>query len=469
MLRPLRQPLLAIQREQRRNQLAAGQIARGAENDDRVWHPSTCDNVTISCCLPTNFPAAVPICRRCLCRWPADCGEPRRPAMPTSAAPSIRCTWAEFRRPATFSSSSNFFALSVGLCSSESTIASPAMPNTWYSFRRRADWRTIQTTSWLWRGFRNRLAPADTAKPVPSWPAGYIFCRWGNSSPPLATRLRWAGCGRNRIALRRVDWRGTTSGGTSSRYGSRSAQAAPAPTSRAAIIAAAVRQIQRRSARISDCVFISSCSRCVACAIRSGERRQFHGVELVHFGGPLQIDPFDLQRTQFLQQFARVLVALRRIFGQHFVDDAAQSRRQIGPRIFQSLGLRAHVLQGHAQGRFAAEGRLAAEHVVAGDAQAVDVAARIERLALDLLGAHVQRRAHRDADLRELGGIVRRRPTRARPKSATFTSPLRASMMFSGLMSRWTMPRSAALHKAAVTCRMIATAILHVRASLAAQ
>ena len=60
------------------------------------------------------------------------------------------------------------------------------------------------------------------------------------------------------------------------------------------------------------------------------------------------------------------------------------------------------VLQGHLEGRSAAERRLAGEHVVAGDAEGVDVGARIDRLALDLLGAHVQRRAHGDAALRQV-------------------------------------------------------------------
>ena len=47
-------------------------------------------------------------------------------------------------------------------------------------------------------------------------------------------------------------------------------------------------------------------------------------------------------------------------------------------------------------------GGLPGQHVVASHAQAVDVAARIELPAFDLLRAHVQRRAHGDAHLREL-------------------------------------------------------------------
>ncbi len=40
-IRPLRQTLLAIKREQGWYQLAACEIARGPEYDNRVWHPST--------------------------------------------------------------------------------------------------------------------------------------------------------------------------------------------------------------------------------------------------------------------------------------------------------------------------------------------------------------------------------------------------------------------------------------------
>ena len=43
------------------------------------------------------------------------------------------------------------------------------------------------------------------------------------------------------------------------------------------------------------------------------------------------------------------------------------------------------------------------EHVVTRHAERVDVAAAVQRLAFDLLGAHVERRAQRDADLRQVG------------------------------------------------------------------
>ena len=64
------------------------------------------------------------------------------------------------------------------------------------------------------------------------------------------------------------------------------------------------------------------------------------------------------------------------------------------------------MLHGDGERRVAGERRLAGEHVVGGDAERIDVAARIELAAFDLLGAHVERRAHRDADLREVGAAV---------------------------------------------------------------
>ncbi len=51
-----------------------------------------------------------------------------------------------------------------------------------------------------------------------------------------------------------------------------------------------------------------------------------------------------------------------------------------------------------------------------------------------------------------------RRPVFARPKSATFTRPRRSSRMFSGLMSRWTMPWSCANCSASQICGTMASA-----------
>ena len=46
----------------------------------------------------------------------------------------------------------------------------------------------------------------------------------------------------------------------------------------------------------------------------------------------------------------------------------------------------------------------------------------------------------------------------ASPKSATFTTPLSVSMMFSGLMSRCTIPLAEAASRAAAVCRMTCSA-----------
>ena len=49
--------------------------------------------------------------------------------------------------------------------------------------------------------------------------------------------------------------------------------------------------------------------------------------------------------------------------------------------------------------------------------------------------------------------------SRARPKSVIFTVPPRVSRMFSGLMSRCTMPASSAACRASATCRRMFTAV----------
>jgi len=61
-------------------------------------------------------------------------------------------------------------------------------------------------------------------------------------------------------------------------------------------------------------------------------------------------------------------------FCQHLVNDAAQRRGQIGTLRFQRLRRFLQMLHRHAQRRFALERRRAAQHVVAGHAERVDVA-----------------------------------------------------------------------------------------------
>ena len=77
-----------------------------------------------------------------------------------------------------------------------------------------------------------------------------------------------------------------------------------------------------------------------------------------------------------------------------------------GRRLDERRGRLVEVLHGDGQRRVAGERRLAGQHVIGRDAERVDVAAGVELAAFDLFGAHVERRAHRDADLREVRAAV---------------------------------------------------------------
>ena len=98
--------------------------------------------------------------------------------------------------------------------------------------------------------------------------------------------------------------------------------------------------------------------------------------------------------------------------------------------------------------------RRADEHLVADDAERVEIGAMIgARIARGLLGRHVRRRADRRADERDRAACASsssgRFPSRdaeiafATPKSVTVADPPE-SRMLSGLMSRWMMPRPCA-------------------------
>ena len=52
--------------------------------------------------------------------------------------------------------------------------------------------------------------------------------------------------------------------------------------------------------------------------------------------------------------------------------------------------------------RLGAERRNAGKHVVEGDSHRIEITAMIDRMPLRLLGAHVQRRSHRHARLRQV-------------------------------------------------------------------
>ena len=100
------------------------------------------------------------------------------------------------------------------------------------------------------------------------------------------------------------------------------------------------------------------------------------------------------------------LIAFFGIFGHHFVDDPAQQGGQVAADLFERLGLLLEVLDGDADGRFAAEGGRTAEHVIARHSQRIDVGPQVDLAAVDLLGAHVQRRPHRDAVLRQVDPLA---------------------------------------------------------------
>ena len=86
----------------------------------------------------------------------------------------------------------------------------------------------------------------------------------------------------------------------------------------------------------------------------------------------------------------------------------------------------------------------AGEELVEHEPERVDVAARRDLAAGELLGRHVGRRA----------GAQRLRPAApARPKSVMRIRPLPSSMMFAGFRSRWTTPRSCAAASPAQICR----------------
>ncbi len=81
--------------------------------------------------------------------------------------------------------------------------------------------------------------------------------------------------------------------------------------------------------------------------------------------------------------------------------DPAQAGRQIGPQMLEPLRSGFQVLDRDGQCIVAAKRRLPREQVIHRDAQRIEIAARIKQESFDLLGAHVERRPHRDADLRQ--------------------------------------------------------------------
>ena len=120
------------------------------------------------------------------------------------------------------------------------------------------------------------------------------------------------------------------------------------------------------------------------------------------------------------------LVAVRRVLRQRAHHDRVQPRRHVGVQLRGRHRRLVHLLVGHGDRRVADERRPPGEHLVQHAAERVDVRAPVDRLALRLLGRQVRRpcRAPRRSARR-----LRPASIRAMPKSMTFTSPSRVSMM----------------------------------------
>ena len=104
-----------------------------------------------------------------------------------------------------------------------------------------------------------------------------------------------------------------------------------------------------------------------------------------------------------VQQLLHVGVAFRRLLGHHLFDEGGDGRGQAGHEMLGRLGLLVEMLVRERADGDGAERERAGDHLVEGDAEAVDVAARVERLAGELLRAHVGRAA---GDVHVLGPVL---------------------------------------------------------------
>ena len=94
-----------------------------------------------------------------------------------------------------------------------------------------------------------------------------------------------------------------------------------------------------------------------------------------------------------VQQLLHVGEPLRRFLGHHLFDEGGDGRRQAGYEVFRRFRFLVEMLVRERADGDGTERERAGNHLVEGDAEAVDVAARVERLACELLRAHVGRAA----------------------------------------------------------------------------
>jgi hypothetical protein len=136
---------------------------------------------------------------------------------------------------------------------------------------------------------------------------------------------------------------------------------------------------------------------------RGGERRRRGGVE-----GEVGV------AAERVAQGRGVGPAVLGALGEGALHGGREPRRDVGGGLGQGAGALAQLLHEHRRGVAGGERRRAGEHLVAHDAQGVDVAPAVDlALAEGLLGAHVGRGAEHRADLREaLGAGVEQRAPR---------------------------------------------------------
>ena len=103
------------------------------------------------------------------------------------------------------------------------------------------------------------------------------------------------------------------------------------------------------------------------------------------------------------RELGAVAIALLGLLLERAHDDGLELLRELGPYVAQGLWRRLHHLAQQLAERAGAERSLAAQHLVHHRAERIEVGARVERVALHLLGRHVGRAAGHALEARDLG------------------------------------------------------------------